>query len=194
MTGGGIRQLLLHCRRTGALDDATALEAMRIARNVLSKRQDIPEAVRQDALSKCLENLTIKWESINPDKNPGAYIGTMARNSLVDIQRKFQKDLEKAEAITEDPSQPQTTQPTRTTVRSLRHAMGGADFRKLTQQQRLKIRIEALRLRKCGLSHRAIAREIGVAKSQVGKWLARGTKPEKRGGDRRSEKFRKKTP
>lgn len=190
------RQLLQDCIDVGYLTNDMAIVAIDLAKKQINKRQDIPEAAREEALGRFTEKLVRKWENINPENNVRSYITQMAYTSLMDEMRKYQKnhspDREKLKE-----NQNVTSKNKLLMFSNLLKEAEIPNAKKLTPEQRRLLKAEAMRYFDAGMHDIKIADFFGVSRMTVFRWRRNYKKngnrflnEKPRGGDRKSKDFK----
>jgi len=164
-----IKQLLLEALELEYCTNDLAIVAIDIAKKHINRRQDIPEAAREDALGRFTVKFVEKWQKIDPEKSPKSYIKSMAFTSLMDELRKhkryFIEDREKLKNNNND-----TLKNELILFSNILKEAGITSGRQLTDKQRHVLKVEAVRLFKAGVSSRAIARDLGLGNKTISRW------------------------
>lgn len=164
-----LKDLLQESIKLGYMSDALAVEAVHIAKSHIYRRQDIPEAAREDALGRFTLKLVEKWQKISPDKNPKSYIKSMAFTSLMDELRKHKRYYIEDKEILEKNNN-DTDKNKLILFSNILKEAGITSGRQLTDKQRHVLKVEAVRLFKAGVSSRAIARDLGLGNKTISRW------------------------
>lgn len=175
-----MKEQLEECHRLNYLTNEFAIIAIEIASKQINRRKAIPFSVREEAISSFSLKLVRKWKLIKSDKYPQSYINMMASSTLIDIQRKFKRDLDKGAAIEEKRMIEESF---------LFVAPPHMDYRTLTVVQKASIKRGLIRLMASGVSKREIAREIQIPRVTLWRW----EKAHKKHGDhffRKDDRFR----
>lgn len=175
-----MKEQLEECHRLNYLTNEFAIIAIEIASKQINRRKAIPFSVREEAISSFSLKLVRKWKLIKSDKYPQSYINMMASSTLIDIQRKFKRDLDKGAAIEEQRAIEECF---------LFVAPPKLDYRTLTVVQKANIKRGVIRLMKSGVSQMEIHRELHIQRMTLYRWQ----ETHKKHGDhffRKDDRFR----
>jgi hypothetical protein len=157
-----MKEQLEECHTLGYLTEEFAVIAMSIASKQINRRKAIPYSVREEAISSFSLKLVRKWHLIKIDGYPQSYINMMASSTLIDIQRKFKRDLDKGGAIEEK--------------RKIEESFlfvappPQMDYRTLTVVEKASIKRGLIRLMGSGVSQMEIHRTIHIPRMTLYRW------------------------
>jgi hypothetical protein len=149
------------CHELGELTEEFAIIAIEIASKQINRKKAIPYSVREEAISSFSLKLVRKWHLIKPDKYPQSYINLMASSTLIDIQRKFKRDLDKGTAIEEKRKIEESF---------LFVSPPKMDYRTLTVVQKANVKRGIIRLLKSGVSKSEISRNTHIHRFTLVRW------------------------
>lgn len=198
-----IQEALQRSQELEELTEAAAVMAMEICRKYMARersRKNYPAAMVEDAAGRFALKLTQRWQTIKPDGKPEAFLKRMAHTCLMDELRKYDQRRRLQEKIFEADEEKNSNELKYVTpisspfIGSVLRTGGVKDGRKLTKDQQLALREEAVRQLKMGMSQSRIAKFLGVSKTAVQRWAAKfkksgvqGLRFDKRGKYRRGK-------
>lgn len=167
-----LRELLEESHRLGYLTEELATECLERAKRQVSKKWQIPEQAREEAISNFTYRLVRFWQKMNPEKQPASYLSAMISSSLIDVQRAYDRRRKKIERI-ENEKGDEFYEVFNSSTPSL-------DLIRMKAGHKSIIRRQIIQAIKSGVSKKELSRVTGIRKATIIKWhqlyLKHGTK------------------
>ena len=156
---------LKKCHNLGYLTEEFATLAMEAARERIfsGKNQTIPHCAKEEAFGNFCLKLTMKWEQIDPEKHPKAYLHFMAHNCLMDILRKFNSTLKKIDRVERDNE-------IKKGINNINVTPTKIDIKTLPKHERAAIKRSIIKILKKGVSKCEIERKTGIPRMTLIRW------------------------
>ena len=173
-----MREMIKECHDLGELTNEFASAALKMAWVVIDKNWRLPDLIRDDAKSRFSEKIVKFWKKIDPEKNPNAYIRSMASTALLDAQRRANSQRMRIEGLTEEVESDKEFYENKmmdfalvTSQESLFELLEVGFVWQLSREQIALVREEVTRRDKAGIPQIKIAQALGVNRMTVSRWV-----------------------